>query len=59
MSLPNFTNAEPKDGECQSDRESWSCINMRPEPGDTSMTHEHYACQVCGRRVSLDYDEMR
>jgi hypothetical protein len=32
---------------------------MQEVEGDTSMTHEHYACKVCGRRMALDYDEMR
>ena len=44
---------------CQSKRESWDCPNMLPVEGDTSMTHEHYECKVCGRRMALDYDEMR
>lgn len=35
------------------------CPNMKPVEGDTSMTHEHYACAVCGRRESLDYEEMK
>lgn len=60
MSLPgwpiNTTNPKPP---CQTDRESWSCPNMKDVENDTSMTHEHYECKVCGRRHSLDYDEMR
>lgn len=44
---------------CKTERESWQCPNMREVEGDTSMTHEHYSCTVCGRRVALDYDEMR
>jgi hypothetical protein len=32
---------------------------MLPVDGDTSMTHEHYACKICGRRMALDYEEMR
>ena len=35
------------------------CQNMKAVEGDTSMTHEHYACAVCGRRESLDYEEMK
>lgn len=44
---------------CANDRDSWVCPNMKPVDGDTSMTHEHYACSLCGRREALDYDEMR
>jgi hypothetical protein len=44
---------------CATERDSWDCPNMREVEGDTSMTHEHYACAVCGRRMALDYDEMR
>lgn len=44
---------------CATERQSWQCPNMREVEGDTSMTHEHYECKVCGRRVALDYDEMR
>jgi hypothetical protein len=46
-------------GHCATERDSWACKNMLPVEGDTSMTHEHYACKVCGRRMALDYDEMR
>ena len=35
------------------------CPNMKPVKGDTSMRYEHYRCEVCGRRESLDYEEMR
>ena len=45
--------------QCNTERESWDCPNMRGVDGDTSMTHEHYACKACGRRMTLDYDEMR
>ena len=44
---------------CTTECDSWSCPNMLPVENDTSMTHEHYACKLCGRRVALDYDEMR
>ncbi|MCE2659520.1 MAG: hypothetical protein LW854_14970 [Rubrivivax sp.] len=44
---------------CTTARESWTCKNMLPVDGDTSMTHEHYACKVCGRRMALDYEEMK
>ncbi len=44
---------------CQTARDSWDCKNMKPVEGDLSMTHEHYSCAVCGRRMALDYDEMR
>jgi len=35
------------------------CPHMKSVPGDTSMTHENYKCDVCGKRESLDYEEMR
>jgi len=44
---------------CKTERDSWRCPNMKPVENDTSMTNEHYACALCGRRVALDYDEMR
>lgn len=44
---------------CTNEHDSWRCPNMLPVENDTSMTHEHYACQMCRRRVALDYDEMR
>lgn len=44
---------------CTTDRQSWKCPNMQPVEGDTSMSHEHYECKKCGRRTSLDYDEIR
>ncbi len=47
--------AEP----CKTERESWSCKNMKEVEGDLSMTHEHYECKVCGRRMALDYEEMK
>ena len=50
---------EPVAQACETTRQSWTCKNMRPVEGDTSMTHEHYACKVCGRRMALDYEEMK
>lgn len=44
---------------CKTDRDSWTCPNMLPVKGDTSMSHEHYSCDVCGKRQALDYEEMR
>jgi len=44
---------------CTTDRQSWSCPNMKDVEGDTDMSGEHYECKVCGRRMFLDYDEMR
>lgn len=49
-----------KHGECHNGcRFKTNCPNMKGREGDTSMTHEHYDCAVCGAHVSLDYDEMR
>lgn len=44
---------------CTTERDSWACPNMKAVEGDTSMTHEHYECVLCGRRIALNYDEMR
>jgi len=44
---------------CTNDRDAWRCPNMKSVEGDTSMTYEHYKCELCGRREALDYDEMR
>ena len=60
MSLPDWPeNKELGRGHCKTERESWQCPNMLDVEGDTSMTHEHYECKVCGRRIALDYDEMK
>lgn len=60
MSLPGWLEVDTLGKEpCKTDRESWQCPNMQEVENDTSMTHEHYECKVCGRRVALDYDEMR
>lgn len=45
--------------QCKTERESWTCKNMKEVEGDLSMSFEHYECKVCGRRMALDYDEMR
>ena len=60
MSLPEWP-ANPELGKvpCTTPRESWQCPNMKEVANDTSMTHEHYECGVCGKRIALDYDEMR
>lgn len=44
---------------CATERESWTCKNMKSVDGDTDMEYEHYECKVCGRRMKLDYEEMR
>lgn len=60
MSLPDW-NTDTSLGKepCKTERDAWQCPNMQPVEGDLSMTHEHYSCKLCGRRVALDYDEMR
>jgi hypothetical protein len=61
MSVSCSWENDPKLGKvpCKTDRESWQCPNMQGVKGDLSMTHEHYECKKCGRRVSIDYDEIR
>lgn len=60
MSLAAYSdNKELGKTPCETERASWECPNMLPVEGDTSMTHEYYQCKLCGRRVALDYDEMR
>lgn len=44
---------------CQTERESWSCKNMKERENDLDMQYEHYECKICGRTMKLDYDEMR
>lgn len=44
---------------CSSERQSWTCKNMKPVNGDMDMHYEHYKCEVCGRTMALDYDEMK
>lgn len=53
------TNTELGKQPCKEERDSWQCPNMLPVKGDTSMTHEHYECRMCGRRIALDYEEMK
>jgi hypothetical protein len=48
-----------KEKVCQTERESWSCPNMKGVEGDTDMSGEHYECKVCGRTMFLDYEEMK
>jgi hypothetical protein len=44
---------------CSTARESWDCPNMKPVEGDADMQYEHYKCDVCGRTMRLDYEEMK
>ena len=42
---------------CETEEESLTCKNMKEYGKD--MDCERYKCTVCGRRMKLDYDEMR
>lgn len=44
---------------CKTDRESWYCKNMKTLKDDFDVSYEHYHCEICGRRESLDYEEMK
>lgn len=44
---------------CATERETWTCPNMRGVDGDLSMDYEYYECKVCGRTMKLDYEEMK
>lgn len=44
---------------CESEKESWSCKNMKPNENDHSMDYEKYSCAICGKTMKLYYDEMR
>ncbi len=44
---------------CTTERQSWQCPNMKSRENDRDMSYEHYDCKVCGRHVSLDYEEMK
>ncbi len=60
MSIDGWKNDPSLGGlPCATERDSWQCPRMLPKEDDESMTHEHYECKLCGRRVALDYDEMR
>lgn len=60
MALPGFDPIDPpKDGECSSNRQRWSCSQMRRDPKDKDMQYELYRCIKCGAIEWLDYDEMR
>ena len=54
-----MSETQPEAEQCRSERDSWTCKNMKPVDGDTDMQFEHYECKVCGRHMSLDYDEMK
>ena len=60
MPLPEWPegSTDPKPP-CKTDRESWSCPNMKGRENDRDMSGENYDCKVCGRHHWLDYDEMR
>jgi len=47
------------DEPCQTEQQSWTCKNMEPIEGDTSMEYEYYECKICSRRMKLDYEEMK
>lgn len=51
--------ADPKrePPECKALERKLSCPNIKEVGG--GMQGEQYDCQVCGRRIYLDYDEMR
>lgn len=60
MALPTWEERQELGKQpCTNERESWQCSNMKEVEGDTSMEYEHYECKVCGRRISLDYEEMK
>lgn len=60
MSLDGWTTDPALGGTpCKTDRESWQCKNMKPLKDDFDMNYEHYHCELCGRRESLDYEEMK
>lgn len=44
---------------CTTERESWTCPNMKSVRDDRDMTGDNYKCAVCGRTMWLDYEEMR
>lgn len=44
---------------CANERDTWQCPNMKAAEDDTDMSFEHYACNLCGRRIALDYEEMK
>jgi len=44
---------------CTTPQQSWSCKNMKAVPGDMSMDYEYYKCDVCGKTMNLDYEEMK
>lgn len=44
---------------CKSPRESLSCENMKEVENDTGIDYQHYECKVCGRTMSLHYEEIR
>ena len=32
---------------------------MKAVPGDMSMDYEYYKCDICGKTMKLDYEEMK
>lgn len=50
-------NAENTEVICQTEKESLTCKNMKEYGQD--MDCERYKCGVCGRKLKLDYDEMK
>ncbi len=44
---------------CTTRFDSWHCPNMIEVEGDGSLSHEFYACDLCGRSEALDYDDMQ
>ncbi len=60
MALPEWDVYKTLGAEkCANERDSWQCPNMNHVGSDTDMNFERYKCEKCGRRVTLDYDDMR
>ena len=54
-----MTNQQKERQICTTEKETWSCSNMRSKQNDTDLCYEHYKCVVCGRTMKLDYEEMK
>jgi len=56
MSLPEWKEKQVEIP-CKTDRESWSCKNMKSSY--EGYDGERYRCAVCSRSVYLDYEDMK
>ncbi len=44
---------------CKNARDSWQCPNMLSTGESDTGKYEYYACLLCGKRETIDWDECK